>query len=197
MATSRQLKRMESVTRSPIYAYFTEVLSGASTIRAFKQEELFIAESERRIDQNQKCQYAFVISNLWVSLRLELIGAAIVFFTCLFVLRGRESLEGGSAGLAVTYALSITIYLNILARQLSELENNIVAVERLSELIEAPQVVYKLHFLRFVFNILGSFCLNYIYRKPLGKSREQSQLLHGHLLEKLFSKIIPHAIEKD
>ena len=42
VASSRQLKRLDGVTRSPIYANFSETLNGVSTIRAFKKEANFI-----------------------------------------------------------------------------------------------------------------------------------------------------------
>ena len=63
MATSRQLKRLDSVTRSPIYTHFQESITGASSIRAYRQQERFILESERRVDHNQIAYYPNVCAN--------------------------------------------------------------------------------------------------------------------------------------
>lgn len=63
MAASRQLKRLDSVTRSPIYAHFQESITGAASIRAYRQQERFALESERRVDYNQIAYYYNVCSN--------------------------------------------------------------------------------------------------------------------------------------
>jgi len=64
VSTSRQLRRMESVSRSPIYSHFGETISGATTIRAFALQDDFILESEKRIDANQRTYAPFIASNL-------------------------------------------------------------------------------------------------------------------------------------
>jgi ATP-binding cassette subfamily C (CFTR/MRP) protein 1 len=64
VATSRQLKRIESVSRSPIYSAFGETISGSTTIRAFGLGEGFIQAAEKKIDENQQAFYPFIASSL-------------------------------------------------------------------------------------------------------------------------------------
>lgn len=63
VASSRQLKRLESVSRSPIYTHFNETLLGTSVIRAFGEQERFIHESDQRVDHNQKAYYPSIVAN--------------------------------------------------------------------------------------------------------------------------------------
>uniref|UniRef100_A0A0P4Y794 ABC-type glutathione-S-conjugate transporter n=1 Tax=Daphnia magna TaxID=35525 RepID=A0A0P4Y794_9CRUS len=141
VATSRQLKRLESVSRSPIYSHFGETLTGATVIRAYGQEQRFIKESESRVDINQVCYYPSIVANRWLSVRLETIGNLVVLFASLFAVIEREkgTMDPGYVGLSITYALSITQTLNWFMRMTSEVETNIVAVERIKEYSEAVQ----------------------------------------------------------
>ncbi|XP_063974569.1 multidrug resistance-associated protein 1 isoform X1 [Diachasmimorpha longicaudata] len=139
VATSRQLKRLESVSRSPIYSHFGESVTGAPTIRAYGVQDRFIRESENRVDFNQVCYYPSIIANRWLAVRLEMIGNLIILFSALFAVLGRDTLSAGLVGLSVSYALQITQTLNWLVRMTSDVETNIVAVERIKEYGETPQ----------------------------------------------------------
>lgn len=66
VASSRQLKRLESVSRSPIYSHFNETLLGVSVIRAFEEQERFIHQSDLKVDENQKAYYPSIVANRWV-----------------------------------------------------------------------------------------------------------------------------------
>ncbi|EDV19525.1 uncharacterized protein TRIADDRAFT_51152 [Trichoplax adhaerens] len=136
IATSRQLKRIESVSRSPIYSHFGETLQGVATIRAYKVQTDFINATDEKIDKNQMAYYPSISSNRWLATRLEFLGNCIVLFASLFAVIGRNSLPPGIVGLSVSYALQITQTLNWLVRMSSELETNIVSVERIKEYTE-------------------------------------------------------------
>ncbi|XP_076672367.1 multidrug-Resistance like Protein 1 isoform X1 [Andrena cerasifolii] len=139
VASSRQLKRLESVSRSPIYSHFSESVSGAQMIRAFGVQERFIYESESKVDFNQVCYYPSIIANRWLAVRLEMVGNLIIFFAALFAVLSRDTMKSGIVGLSITYALQITQTLNWLVRMTSDVETNIVAVERIKEYAETPQ----------------------------------------------------------
>ncbi|XP_039089530.1 multidrug resistance-associated protein 1 isoform X1 [Hyaena hyaena] len=139
VASSRQLKRLESVSRSPVYSHFNETLLGVSVIRAFEEQERFIRQSDLKVDEYQKAYYPSIVANRWLAVRLECVGNCIVLFASLFAVISRHSLSAGLVGLSVSYSLQVTTYLNWLVRMSSELETNIVAVERLKEYSETEK----------------------------------------------------------
>lgn len=63
VATSRQLKRLESVSRSPIYSHFSETVTGSSVIRAYSRSQDFEAINDVRVDTNQRSCYPNIASN--------------------------------------------------------------------------------------------------------------------------------------
>ncbi|XP_078230310.1 ATP-binding cassette sub-family C member 3 isoform X3 [Callithrix jacchus] len=144
-ATSRQLKRLESVSRSPIYSHFSETVTGASVIRAYNRSRDFEVINDTKVDTNQRSCYPYIISNRWLSVGVEFVGNCVVLFAALFAVIGRSSLSPGLVGLSVSYSLQVTLALNWMIRVMSDLESNIVAVERVKEYCktetEAPWVV--------------------------------------------------------
>uniref|UniRef100_A0A672QV88 Multidrug resistance-associated protein 1 n=1 Tax=Sinocyclocheilus grahami TaxID=75366 RepID=A0A672QV88_SINGR len=145
VASSRQLKRLESVSRSPVYTHFNETLLGTSVIRAFGEQQRFIRESDGRVDLNQKAYFPSIVANRWLAVRLEFVGNCIVAFAALFAVMARDSLSPGIMGLSISYALQVTTSLNWLVRMSSEVETNIVAVERVKEYGDTEKEVSAPH----------------------------------------------------
>lgn len=148
LRSSRELKRLDSVSKSPIYTHFQETLGGISTIRAYQQQDRFVKENEFRIDENLRAYFPSICANRWLAVRLEFIGSVIILgsagFSILSVAAG-SGLTSGAVGLSMSYALQITQSLNWIVRQTVEVETNIVSVERTLEYSslksEAPEVI--------------------------------------------------------
>ena len=130
--SSREVKRMDSTTRSPLFAHFSETLTGLSTIRAYHREDVFIRGNEARVDGNMRAYYLVVTMQRWIGLRLETLASAVVFFSgAVIVLTSfYYGLGVGLAGLSLSYAVSMTTSLVFLIRQSIEAEMAMNSVER-------------------------------------------------------------------
>lgn len=158
-SVSRETKRLESISRSPVYAHFSETLGGLSTIRAYAEPRRFAQEFQDKIDQNTRAYYCNKAADRWLAVRLEVIGAAIAGLAGIFAVNvavgdGVSGQDSGSnfaslAGLSLTFAISMTGMLNWVIRSFSQLEASMTATERIlyfSENIsqEAPRTAEDL-----------------------------------------------------
>ncbi|KAK6454241.1 P-loop containing nucleoside triphosphate hydrolase protein [Scheffersomyces xylosifermentans] len=147
LRTSRELRRLDSVSRSPIFANFQESLTGVSVIRAYGQEGRFKFLNESRVDRNMSAYHPAINANRWLAVRLEFLGSVIILGAAgLSILTLKSGhLTAGLVGLSVSYALQITQSLNWIVRMTVEVETNIVSVERIMEYSrltpEAPEII--------------------------------------------------------
>ncbi|KAF9909398.1 hypothetical protein BX616_011195 [Lobosporangium transversale] len=131
--TSRTLKRIESVSKSPIYQHFSETLAGVTTIRALAANERFIHDNAAKADTAANAYFSWVVTNRWLQIRLEALGSVVVLAAALFAVLSRNSLSSANVGLALSYALSVTQDITWLVRSYCDLQNQLVAVERVDE----------------------------------------------------------------
>lgn len=57
VASSCQLRRLEAVSRSPVYSHLNETVQGAAVVRAFGEQGRFVLEADRRVDRNQEAYF--------------------------------------------------------------------------------------------------------------------------------------------
>ncbi|XP_058004711.1 ABC transporter C family member 13 isoform X3 [Hevea brasiliensis] len=144
-STSRELRRLDSVSRSPIYATFTETLDGSSTIRAFKSEDCFLVKFIELVALYQRTSYSEIIASLWLSLRLQLLGAFIISFVAMMAVVGSRGYlpisfgTPGLVGLALSYATPIVSSLGSFLTSFTETEKEMVSVERALQYMDIPQ----------------------------------------------------------
>ncbi|CAH1784702.1 unnamed protein product [Owenia fusiformis] len=131
--TARQLKRIESVRRSPIFSHFSETLTGVSSIRAYNRSEDFVIKSEKLLDNSQRTWFPVIASYRWIGTYLGLLGNMIILLTGIFAVIEKNTINAGLAGLSLSYAMRITLSLIMWVRNSCELETYIVSVERIKE----------------------------------------------------------------
>jgi ABC-type multidrug transport system fused ATPase/permease subunit len=137
---SRETKRLDNISRSPVYAHFSESLGGLTTIRAYGQRVRFMNSFGKKIDQNIRAWYNNKNADRWLSVRLEVMGASVAGLAAAFAthvaisrsVTGQDSNDNFAslAGLSLSYAIPLTGLLNWLIRWFAQLEACMNACER-------------------------------------------------------------------
>lgn len=129
---SRDAKRLESISRSPVYAYFTEALGGLPTIRAYSKVDDFNEENSIKIDRNIRGFYNARVVEMWLAVRLRLLSSTIAGLSCVLIILAVSllGLTPGVAGLGLTMMLTVTLLLGNTIRSFALLEAGMNSVER-------------------------------------------------------------------
>lgn len=131
-ASNTAISRVESITRSPIYADFSQVLAGTSTVRAYKEQTRYINRLEAYSDANTVPGVFGQIAGQWLAIRLDVLGALITLFMGILTVASRSSgfIPASYLGLGLNYAISLTFLLKMTVRILATAETQMNAVER-------------------------------------------------------------------
>uniref|UniRef100_A0A4W5MSP1 Cystic fibrosis transmembrane conductance regulator n=1 Tax=Hucho hucho TaxID=62062 RepID=A0A4W5MSP1_9TELE len=136
LQTSRDVKRLESTTRSPVFSHLSSSLQGLWTIRAFRAEERFQNTFDAYQDLHSESWFLFLVTSRWFAVRLDGICAVFVTITAFGCLLLRDQVEAGSVGLALSYAVTLMGMFQWGVRQSAEVENMMTSVERVVEYTE-------------------------------------------------------------
>lgn len=137
-ASCRELQRLDNISKSPVYAHFTQTLNGLVTIRAFAMVRATTAAQAQRLNANTQAFLALNLINRWLGVRLEALGALITLAVALFVSVEHARLASAMAGLLLSYAQSMTSLLNWIVRNQIDMENMLNSVERTDEYARIP-----------------------------------------------------------
>ncbi|XP_059178966.1 multidrug resistance-associated protein 1-like [Physella acuta] len=131
--TSCQLRRIASKNRSPVFAHFSETLSGLTVIRAHRQQLRFTQDSHMKVDFFQRPMMIMYATNKWMQTRLDIITYILIAGVTLFTIINRGEVAPGLVSLSITFVLMITNDMTLVTRMSSDLESNIISVERIQE----------------------------------------------------------------
>ncbi|CAG13921.1 unnamed protein product, partial [Tetraodon nigroviridis] len=136
LQTSRDIKRLESTTRSPVFSHLSSTLLGLSTIRAFKAQQSFQQMFDEYQDIHSEAWFLFLTTSRWLAVRLDGICSVFVMATAFACLYFRDELDPGSVGLTLSYAMTLNGMFQWGVRQSAEVENMMTSVERVVEYAE-------------------------------------------------------------
>lgn len=129
LATSRQLKRLESISRSPVYSHFSETLNGLETIRTSGRQRDFVEQFNRFQDVHTQSYIMLQASERWLAIRFTFL---CTLFICAVALAAIfVSQDAAFAGLGLVYVFEIVEVMDYSVRKTAEIENFMTSVERI------------------------------------------------------------------
>jgi ATP-binding cassette, subfamily C (CFTR/MRP), member 1 len=131
------IARIEAVSRSPIYADFSQTLGGTTTIRSYNQQQSFINRLETYANNNTIPAVTQQLAMQWLSLRLDFIGAIVQFFMgCVAVaFKSYDFIPAGYLALGLSYAIQMTAMLKLIVRCVATMEAQFNSVERIQHYV--------------------------------------------------------------
>ncbi|TMW69125.1 hypothetical protein Poli38472_001281 [Pythium oligandrum] len=137
MNSCREVSRILKVSASPILSHLSQTEEGVAVIRAFGSSyvERAVHENFKRIDGNNRVWYAETLVNQWFSVRIQMIGFAVVLVVVSSLLVLHEYLSPGLVGLAFMYAVNIDEEMSYIVKMWARIEILMVSPERVSEYI--------------------------------------------------------------
>lgn len=137
LPTSQALKRMETVSLSPLFTNFGELLQGLATVRAFQAQKLFQARITRVVDKFQAMNHFYWSLQTWLMFRFEILSSLSTF--ALTVIALQTGLSPGLTAFMLTNATAFMSATHRICKRYGDLQTDLVSVERVMELLEIEQ----------------------------------------------------------
>ncbi|MED6173013.1 Multidrug resistance-associated protein 4 [Stylosanthes scabra] len=139
LASSREITRLDQITKAPVIHHFSETISGVMTVRAFRKQKRFTEENVRRVNANLRMDFHNYCSNEWLGFRLELFGSLVFCISAMFmILLPSNVIKPENVGLSLSYGLSLNGVLFWAVYMSCTIENKMVSVERIKQFTNIP-----------------------------------------------------------
>jgi ATP-binding cassette subfamily C (CFTR/MRP) protein 4 len=134
VSSTRELKRLEGLARSPIFAMLSESLSGIATIRSNDSVDYFVKKFQSAHNSHTRAFFSFIAASRWVGFRMDLIMFLLMvlvsFLSVLFTQQGWFEIDPAILGLSISMLLQLAGIFQWCIRQSAEVVNLMVSVER-------------------------------------------------------------------
>ncbi|XP_024218283.1 ATP-binding cassette sub-family C member 5 isoform X2 [Halyomorpha halys] len=128
----RELKRLDNLTRSPVFTNVSTVVQGLDSIHAFGKEQGFIQRFISSFDFNSVCYYMSNVANRWIAIRVDTVSVFILFCVTMCAISMKGTLPASLAGLAITYASDLSGMLQYTLCLITDTEVKLISVERIN-----------------------------------------------------------------
>ncbi|KAJ7165411.1 P-loop containing nucleoside triphosphate hydrolase protein [Mycena filopes] len=129
-ASALEMKRLDALLRSILYAHLSESLTGLPTIRCYGEIDRFVLDNKYYIDLENRALFLTVTNQRWLAVRLDALGSILVFLVGIFAAVGVSGISPAEVGLILTYTTSLTQMFAVTTRLSAEVENYMNSVER-------------------------------------------------------------------
>ncbi|KAB2632863.1 ABC transporter C family member 10-like [Pyrus ussuriensis x Pyrus communis] len=146
LASAKELMRMNGTTKSALASHLAESIAGALTIRAFGEEDRFFSKNLEFIDLNASADFNSFSANEWLIQRLEILCAIVLSASAFAItLIQFDASSSGFIGMALSFGLSLNVFVVFSVQVQCMLENAMISVERVEQYMsipsEAPEII--------------------------------------------------------
>ena len=127
---SRPIRRMASISSSPILNIISETLSGISTIRAFKDEKFYKSKYLEKINNSLNINLINKGTILWFQEQFKFISIIYLTYLIVKVILYEENLTSQSCSIIFTYSYILQYHLGNIFYYYGCLENDMISMER-------------------------------------------------------------------
>lgn len=133
LKSSKNIKRLEGIMRSPVFTHLNASLQGLTTIRAYGAQKLLTREFDKHQDLHTGAWFMYISASSAFGFYLDILCFVFTGLVTFSFLTFGDTLMGGDVGLAITQAAALTGLVQWGLRQSAEVANQLMSVERVLE----------------------------------------------------------------
>lgn len=134
---ARPVKRLESITKSPVFEQFGSALTGVQTIRSFDKTQTYIERMYKKLDDWTVATWHLWLFIRWMGWRMAVVGSFFASFVAILILLAPE-IDAALAGFGMAFALEFSGHVMWTIRHYANVELEMNAAERIVEYTELP-----------------------------------------------------------
>ncbi|KAF7344066.1 p-loop containing nucleoside triphosphate hydrolase protein [Mycena venus] len=138
LATSKQLRRLESASKSPLYTLFGTTVSGLITVRAYQAQNFFRSQNAAFVNESQGAFHHRVSGELFLGVFMLWFQTILACGVAVFTVWLRDTTSPAFLGVALSSLVSLGMLLTLLLNSYASVENGSIAIDRIKEFAKLP-----------------------------------------------------------